>query len=161
MLTARLLSRTFRTVRPTPLALKCSLQPTLAFRFYSSAGPVTKYTESHEWVRIEDKVATVGVTDYAQAHLGDVVFVELPEVNAAVTEGSPIAIVESVKAASDIYSPVDGTIVAANEELTSSPNLINDNPTDEGWMFKVSFDSADPFKKLMDAAAYKEFCSKE
>lgn len=96
-----------------------------------------KYTKSHEWVRIEGDSAVVGITEHAQHELTDIVYVELPEVGVRVEAGTPCAVVESVKAASDIYSPVTGDVVAINEELSSAPELVNDDPYGKGWMFKV------------------------
>lgn len=110
-----------------------------------------RYLASHEWIA-ED--GTVGITDYAQDQLGDVVYVELPEVGDEVDAGEQVAVVESVKTASDIYAPVAGTIVAVNEELEDSPELVNDEPYGEGWMFKI--EPTDPAARdgLLDAAGY-------
>jgi glycine cleavage system H protein len=113
-----------------------------------------KYTESHEWVRTEaDGTLTVGITDHAQEALGDIVFVELPAAGKAVAAGDAIAVIESVKAASDIYSPVSGEIVAANDALTASPDQINGAPY-ESWLFKVKPSSNDGLDKLLDAEGY-------
>jgi glycine cleavage system H protein len=113
-----------------------------------------KYTESHEWVRTEaDGTLTVGITDHAQEALGDIVFVELPAAGKAVAAGDAIAVIESVKAASDIYSPVSGEIVAANDALTGSPDQINGAPY-ESWLFKVKPSSNDGLDKLLDAEGY-------
>ena len=114
------------------------------------------YTESHEWVRIEGGNARVGITDHAQAELTDVVFVELPKIGTQVEARGQIAVVESVKAASDIYAPVKGEVVEANEALSSNPALVNTDPFGDGWIFVLKMDSPDEAKKLKDAAAYRQ-----
>ncbi|HWM25880.1 MAG TPA: glycine cleavage system protein GcvH [Chthoniobacterales bacterium] len=113
------------------------------------------YTESHEWVRREGENARVGITDHAQAELTDVVYVELPKVGAQAEARGQIAVVESVKAASDIYAPVKGTVIEVNKALESNPALINTDPFGEGWIFVLKMDSPDDVKKLKDAAAYR------
>jgi glycine cleavage system H protein len=113
-----------------------------------------KYTESHEWVRTEaDGTLTVGITDHAQEALGDIVFVELPEAGKAVTAGDGIAVIESVKAASDIYAPVSGEIVESNDALASAPDQVNGAPY-ESWLFKIKPSSNDGMDKLLDAEGY-------
>ena len=115
-----------------------------------------KYTESHEWVKDEgDGSVTVGITDHAQELLGDLVFVELPEVGAELSAGSECAVVESVKAASDVYSPVDGEVVAVNEDLADSPEAINEDPYG-AWIFKLKLSDPAQLDGLLDAAAYAE-----
>jgi glycine cleavage system H protein len=114
------------------------------------------YTESHEWVRQEGENARVGITDHAQAELTDVVYVELPKVGAQAEAGGQIAVVESVKAASDIYAPVKGTVVEVNKALEGNPALINTDPFGEGWIFVLKMDSPDDVKQLKDAAAYRK-----
>lgn len=114
------------------------------------------YTESHEWVRIEGENARVGITDHAQAELTDVVYVELPKVGTKVEARGQIAVVESVKAASDIYAPIKGEVVEANEALSANPALVNTDPFGEGWIFVLKMDSPDDAKKLKDAAAYRQ-----
>ncbi|MEN3367990.1 MAG: glycine cleavage system protein [Verrucomicrobiota bacterium] len=114
------------------------------------------YTESHEWVRQEGENARVGITDHAQAELTDVVFVELPKIGAKVEARGQIAVVESVKAASDIYAPIKGTVVEVNKALEGNPALINTDPFGEGWIFVLKMDSPDDVKQLKDAAAYKK-----
>ncbi len=115
-----------------------------------------KYTESHEWVRDEgDGVVAVGITDHAQELLGDLVFVELPEVGRTLTAGSECAVVESVKAASDVYSPLDGEVVEANELLAESPEAINEAPY-EHWIFKLRLSDPGQLEALLDAEAYAE-----
>ncbi len=113
------------------------------------------YTASHEWIRQEGENARVGITDHAQAELTDVVYVELPKVGKEVETRSPIAVVESVKAASDIYAPVKGTVVEANKSLESSPALINTDPYGEGWIYVLQLENADELTGLKDAAAYR------
>ena len=114
-----------------------------------------KYAETHEWVRIDKTIGTVGITDHAQAELTDIVFVELPKVGAKVTAKQQAAVVESVKAASDIYSPVSGEVTEINSELESNPALDNTAPYAEGWLFKVQLEEGVDLSELKDAAAYK------
>jgi glycine cleavage system H protein len=114
------------------------------------------YTESHEWIKREGDNIRVGITDHAQAELTDVVYVELPKKDRQVNAKEPIAVVESVKAASDIYAPVKGTVVDANQELSSNPALINTDPFGKGWIYVLKIDNADDLKNLKDAAAYKK-----
>jgi len=113
-----------------------------------------KYAKSHEWVRIEGTVATVGITDHAQAELTDVVFVELPEVGRTLAAGDNCAVVESVKTASDLYAPVGGTVSEVNESLANAPELVNDSPFDEGWFFKIQLDGEPDTSHLLDSGAY-------
>ncbi|MBA3960506.1 MAG: glycine cleavage system protein GcvH [Chthoniobacterales bacterium] len=113
------------------------------------------YTESHEWVRREDDKIRVGITDHAQAELTDVVYVELPKVGAVHEARSTIAVVESVKAASDIYAPVKGTVLEANKALQTDPALLNTDPYGEGWIYVLQVDDAEQLKNLKDAAAYR------
>ncbi len=113
------------------------------------------YTESHEWIRREGENIRVGITDHAQAELTDVVFVELPKVGRQAAAKEAIAVVESVKAASDIYAPAKGTVVDANKALESNPALINTDPFGEGWIFAMKIDDAGELKNLKDAAAYR------
>lgn len=121
-----------------------------------------KYSKSHEWVRVEDDdLVTVGITDHAQAALGDMVFVETPEIGAEVEAEEACAVVESVKAASDIYSPVGGEIVESNAKLADSPELVNDEPYGEGWIFQMRVGDSDELDGLMDADAYEAFCEDE
>lgn len=118
---------------------------------------VTKYTEEHEWVRVEGDVATVGITQYAQEQLGDVVFVEVPAVGRKVAKGEACAVVESVKAASDIYAPVAGEIVEGNAALADSPGDVNAEPTGKGWFFKLRLADKAELDGLMDEAGYEAF----
>jgi glycine cleavage system H protein len=121
-----------------------------------------KYTQSHEWVLAsEDGLATIGITDHAQELLGDMVFIELPEIDRELDAGEECSVVESVKAASDVYAPVAGTVVAVNERLADAPELINEDPYGEGWMFRLQISDISQFDDLLDAAAYEELESEE
>jgi len=113
-----------------------------------------RYTAEHEWVRLDDDIATVGITDYAQQALGDVVFVELPEPGRELSEGEACAVVESVKAASDVYAPLAGRITEANAEIVTDPSLVNSSPEERGWFFRMAVADAAAIDKLMDADAY-------
>ena len=115
------------------------------------------YTDEHEWIDVEDEIATVGITDYAQGQLGDIVFVELPEVGALIEQGKDAAVVESVKAASDVYAPITGEVTETNAALEEDPSLVNSAPEDGGWFFKMTI--ADPGEPdgLMDEDGYKAF----
>jgi glycine cleavage system H protein len=115
------------------------------------------YTEEHEWIRVEGDEAIVGITDFAQGQLGDIVFVELPEAGRQVTKGGEAAVVESVKAASDVYAPVDGEIVEPNPALADDPSLVNSDPEGEGWFFRLRLADPSQLDGLMDADAYKAF----
>lgn len=115
----------------------------------------TKYTQDHEYIRVEGNQGTVGITDYAQGQLGDVVFVDVPEVGAKFSKGDEVAVVESVKAASEIYAPVSGTVVAVNENLADEPGLVNSDPVVNGWFFKIEIDDAGELDGLLDENAYK------
>ncbi len=115
------------------------------------------FTKDHEWLSVDGGTATVGVTDYAQSALGDVVFVELPAAGATVTKGKEAAVVESVKAASDVYSPVSGTVTEANAALEEDPALVNTSPEANGWFFKLTLSDAGELDGLMDEGAYKAF----
>jgi glycine cleavage system H protein len=114
----------------------------------------TYFTEDHEWLRVEGGVATIGITDYAQEQLGDLVYVELPEVGKQLAKGDTAVVVESVKAASDVYAPVDGEITQANEALGSDPALVNSAPTGDGWLWKMKLSDESQLDGLMDEAAY-------
>jgi glycine cleavage system H protein len=115
------------------------------------------YTEEHEWIRVEGDEATVGITDFAQGQLGDIVFVELPEAGRQVTKGGEAAVVESVKAASDVYAPVDGEIVEPNPALGDDPSLVNSDPEGEGWFFRLRLGDPSQLEGLMDSDSYKAF----
>jgi glycine cleavage system H protein len=115
------------------------------------------FTDEHEWIDIEDDVATVGITDYAQEQLGDIVFVELPAVGATLDKGGDAAVVESVKAASDVYSPITGEVTEINDSLEEEPALVNSSPEEDGWFYRMTVGDASELEDLMDEAAYKEF----
>jgi glycine cleavage system H protein len=116
-----------------------------------------KFTEEHEWVNVDGEVATIGVTDYAQKELGDVVYVELPSVGDTIEKGDACSNIESVKAVSDIYSPLSGEIVEVNESLEDAPETINKDPYGEGWIFKLKMNDAGQLDELMDFAKYEEY----
>ena len=116
-----------------------------------------KYTRDHEWVRVDGDVAVIGITDYAQTQLGDVVYVELPELGRRAEQGKEVAVVESVKAASEVYAPVSGEVVAINEVLAGEPGKVNVDPMGEGWFFKLRLANAKELDGLMDEAAYADF----
>jgi len=118
-----------------------------------------KYSREHEWVRVEGNRATVGITDFAQHQLGDVVFVEVPTVGAAVTAGQGFSVVESVKAVSDIYAPVSGTVVAVNDALTDAPETINGDPYGAGWIAVIEMSKPDELDSLLDSAGYEKFAA--
>ncbi|CDH24599.1 glycine cleavage system protein GcvH [Xenorhabdus bovienii] len=121
-----------------------------------------KYTSSHEWVRVEGNGEyTVGITEHAQELLGDMVFVDLPEVGAVVNSGSDCAVVESVKAASDIYAPLSGEVTAVNSELESSPELVNSEPYNEGWLFRLKISDESELTHLLDAEGYQSLLAEE
>ena len=113
-----------------------------------------RYSEEHEWVSIEGDVATIGITDHAQEELGDIVFVELPAIGAVLTKAATLGVVESVKAVSDVYAPVGGTVTTVNEQLTSKPETINEDPYGAGWLVKVKLSDPSEQEALLDAAAY-------
>ncbi len=114
------------------------------------------YRESHEWVRHEDGIAVIGISDHAQAALGDMVFVELPEPGMSYQQGEPCAVVESVKAASDIYAPLSGEVIEPNSALEDSPELVNTDPYGDGWLFKIQLSNPSEIDGLMSAEAYAE-----
>ena len=118
------------------------------------------FTDEHEWLDIDGDTATVGITDYAQGQLGDIVFVELPAAGTALTKGGDAAVVESVKAASDVYSPVSGTVIEGNAALTDQPDLVNSDPEGEGWFFKLTLSDLSELETLMDETAYEAFVAK-
>ena len=116
-----------------------------------------KYTEEHEWLDQDGDIVTVGITSHAAEQLGDIVFVELPEVGAEVTKDDEIVVIESVKAASDILAPLDGEIVEVNEALADTPGKVNEDPEGDGWFFKIKPSDTSPMDDYMDEAAYKDF----
>ena len=117
----------------------------------------TYFTEEHEWISVDGDIGTVGITDYAQHALGDIVFAELPAIGATAAKGKEIAVVESVKAASDVYSPVSGEVTGVNSAVADQPALINESPEENGWFFKVRLSNAADLDGLMDRAAYDAF----
>lgn len=117
----------------------------------------TRYTKDHEWIRLEGDVAVVGISDHAQEQLGDIVFVELPEIGKKVAKGDEAAVVESVKAASEVFAPVGGEVVAVNEALSDGPAAVNEAAEGAGWILKLKPDNAADLNQLMDEAAYKAF----
>lgn len=121
-----------------------------------------KYLESHEWARAEaDGTVTVGISDHAQSALGDLVFVELPEIGKSLAKGAAAAVVESVKAASDVYSPVSGEVIAANDALKGAPELVNQDPYEGGWLFKLKASDPAELDQLLDAKAYEKVVADE
>ncbi len=116
-----------------------------------------KYTKEHEWIDVAGDIGTVGISEYAQEQLGDVVFVELPKIGATVAQNAQIAVVESVKAASEIYAPVSGSVTEVNDALAKEPALVNQSAEDKGWFFKIKLAKPDELAALMDAAAYRKF----
>ena len=120
-----------------------------------------RYTKEHEWVSVEGGVATIGITDYAQSELGDVVFVELPKIGAKLEAGKTFGNVESVKAVSEIYAPAAGEVTATNEELAKTPELLNSDPHGKGWLIKLKLASASDVSALLDAAAYETYIAEK
>jgi glycine cleavage system H protein len=116
-----------------------------------------KYTRDHEWIRVDADTAVIGITDYAQTQLGDVVYVELPAIGRKVEKGKEAAVVESVKAASEVYAPVSGEVIAVNEALSGEPGKVNADPMGEGWFLKLRIANARELDELMDEAAYQSF----
>lgn len=116
-----------------------------------------KFTKDHEWIRVEGDEGTIGISDYAQSSLGDIVFVELPSAGTALAKGDEAAVVESVKAASEIYSPVSGEVTAANDDLANDPSLVNTSAMDDGWFYKIKLADASELDGLMDEDQYKEY----
>lgn len=115
------------------------------------------FTEEHEWIDVEGDSATVGITDYAQEQLGDIVFIEVPEAGTMIDKGGEAAVVESVKAASDVYSPVSGEVTEGNSALEDEPALVNSSPEEEGWFFRITMSDTSELDGLMNAAAYKDY----
>lgn len=120
-----------------------------------------KYSKEHEWVLVEDHVAIIGITEYAQQELGDIVYVELPEIGEKIVKDDPFGAVESVKAVSDIYAPVSGTVIEVNDALPDSPETINHDPYGDGWMIKVEMSDKDDLKDLMSAEEYAEYLDQQ
>ena len=120
-----------------------------------------KYTQEHEWIRIDGKKAVMGITEFAQEQLGDIVFVELPEVGSEVEQGSPFGVVESVKTVSDLYAPASGKVTAINKDLETNPEKVNSEPYGGGWIVEIELSNEKDVESLLDADAYTEQCQKE
>jgi glycine cleavage system H protein len=119
-----------------------------------------KYSEDHEWVKIDGNIATIGITEFAQGELGDVVFIELPKVDDELNENKPFGTIEAVKTVSDMLSPLSGKVMEVNESLNDEPETINSDPYEKGWIVKIEFSDKDELKNLMDSKSYKEFVGK-
>ena len=119
------------------------------------------FTQEHEWIEVEGDSATVGITDFAQGQLGDIVFVEVPEAGKSLKKGGDAAVVESVKAASDVYAPVTGEVIEGNQALVDDPSLVNSAPEGEGWFFKIRLSDTSELDGLMDESAYRSFCDSQ
>ncbi len=119
------------------------------------------YTKEHEWVKVDGDVATVGITDYAQDQLGDIIYVELPEVGRKVKQMEAVATVEAVKTAADVYAPVSGEVVEINEKLSEKPELLNQDPYGEGWMFRIKLENPDELKELLSPEEYRKLIEAE
>ena len=118
----------------------------------------TQYTEDHVWVRMDgDGTATIGISEYAQEQLGDIVYIDLPEIGAQCAVGEEISLIESVKSTSDVFGPLTGVVIEVNEALAETPQLINDSPQDDGWLFRIEVEDEQELEELMDLAAYDEF----
>lgn len=120
-----------------------------------------KYSNDHEWVKVEGNIATIGITDFAQSQLGDVVFVDLPEVGRELASGGEFGAIESVKAVSDLYAPISGVVKEVNTDLADAPETVNQDPYGKAWMIKVEITNTGELDNLLDSAAYEEFCDKE
>lgn len=118
------------------------------------------FTEDHEWVDVDGDIGTVGISEYAQEQLGDIVFVDVPDEGKELTKGDEAAVVESVKAASDVYSPVSGTVIDGNSALGDTPGLVNEDPEGDGWFYKLTLSDPDELNELMDEIAYQAFVAK-
>ena len=123
--------------------------------------PGLKYSKEHEWVAAEESVATIGITDHAQDQLGEIVYLELPSVGEKISKDDPFGVVESVKAVSDIYAPVSGTVIEVNEDLPESPGVVNEDPYGDGWLIKVRVSDPSDFEDLMDSDEYEEMIARE
>lgn len=141
----------------------CLWQPGSAWGYaqtslYATAREGLKYAKSHEWVKVEGDTATVGLSEFAQSELGDVVFVELPEVGSEVEKDSTFGVLESVKAASDLYSPLTGEVLETNQGLVEEPGKVNSSPFDDGWMMRVKVSDSSQLDSLLDSSAYEQHC---
>ena len=120
-----------------------------------------KYSKEHEWIKVEGNTVTIGITDYAQDSLGDVVYVELPNEGAAMVQGETFGVIESVKAVSDLYSPVSGNIIEVNDSIIDNPDVVNEEPYGDAWMLKVELTSADELNELLSSDDYQQYVEKE
>ncbi|MGH6615285.1 MULTISPECIES: glycine cleavage system protein GcvH [Sphingomonas] len=118
------------------------------------------FTEDHEWIDVDGDIGTVGISDYAQSQLGDIVFVDVPEEGKELTKGDEAAVVESVKAASDVYAPASGTVLEGNDDLADTPGLVNEDPEGDGWFYKITLSDPSELESLMDETAYAAFVAK-
>jgi glycine cleavage system H protein len=125
------------------------------------APPGLKYSKEHEWVAAEETAATIGITDHAQEQLGEIVYIELPSIGEKISKDDPFGVIESVKAVSDIYAPVSGTVVEVNEDLAESPEAVNEDPYGDGWLIKVRVSDPSDLDDLMDHEEYEEFIARE
>ena len=125
------------------------------------APPGLRYSKEHEWVAAEESVATIGITDHAQEQLGEIVYIELPSIGEKVSKDDPFGVVESVKAVSDIYAPVSGTVLEVNEDLAESPEVVNEDPYGDGWLIKVRVNDPGDFDDLMDNEEYEQMIARE
>ncbi|MBX6341186.1 MAG: glycine cleavage system protein GcvH [Thermomicrobiaceae bacterium] len=123
--------------------------------------PGLRYTKTHEWVKVDGDTATIGVSDFAQSELGDITYLELPEPGTQVTQGEPLGVIESVKAASDIYAPISGEVVESNQRVVDSPELVNSSPYEEAWLVRVRMSDPSQLDSLMDAEAYEQFANEQ
>lgn len=119
------------------------------------------YTKSHEWIKVDGDTVTMGVTDFAQSELGDITYLELPEAGDAVTKSEPLGVIESVKAASDVYSPVTGEIIESNDQAIDAPESVNSSPYDDAWLVKIKLSDKSELDELMDSDAYEKFVEEE
>ncbi|KAK9831356.1 hypothetical protein WJX81_005134 [Elliptochloris bilobata] len=131
------------------------------WRSFATVSEDRKYAASHEWAKVDGDIATIGISDFAQAELGDIVYVEMPEVGSQMESGAVFGVVESVKAASDVYSPVSGEVVEFNEKLVEEPGSVNKDPFGEGWMVKLRLSDPSQVDSLMDAKAYEQKCASD
>lgn len=140
------------------LRAQASMFGSQVMRSFATVSESMKYAESHEWAKLDGDIATIGISDHAQMELGDVVYVELPEVGKAIAKGETFGVVESVKAASDVYSPVSGEVVEINSALVDKPSTVNSSPFGDAWMMKIKVSKASEMDSLMDPAAYTKHC---
>mmetsp|Transcript_14112 Transcript_14112/g.42602 ORF Transcript_14112/g.42602 Transcript_14112/m.42602 type:complete len:165 (-) Transcript_14112:309-803(-) len=155
-----LLARSGIQLKWNPALATTSLAQNGLQRFFATVQDDRKYAESHEWAQVDGDNATVGISDFAQLQLGDVVYVELPEVGTEVKQGEVFGVVESVKAASDVYSPVSGEVTEVNSSLVDDSSLVNESPYDDGWFMKVKVTDKGSLNSLMESKAYEEHCAK-